>query len=59
MNKIEYDNQTSLTHFMDEFAINRLESTIYFEENCTPKNTKLIESCKVVVEHLKAVWGIE
>jgi hypothetical protein len=59
MNKIEYDNTTSLTHFMDLFTINRLERTIYFEENCTPQNTQLINSCKVVVEHLKAVWGIE
>ena len=57
MNKIEYDNQTSLVHFMDQFTIQRLERIIYFESNCTPQNTELIEASKVLISHLKSIWG--
>jgi hypothetical protein len=59
MNTIKYDNETSLPHFMDQYTIQRLERIVYFESNCTPQNTKLIESSKVLIEHLKAVWDIK
>lgn len=46
MNKIEYDNQTSLPHFMDQYTIQRMERIIYFESNCTPKNEELIQAAR-------------
>lgn len=46
MNKIEYDNQTSLPHFMDQYTIQRMERIIYFESNCTPKNEELIQAAE-------------
>jgi len=56
MNIIEYDNQTSLPRFMDQYTKQRLERIIYFESNCTPENTELIEACKVLINHLNGVW---
>lgn len=44
---------------MDEFAIQRLQSTIDFEKQCTPRNDKLIESCETVISHLKSIWDIK
>lgn len=58
MNKIEYDKETSLARFMDQYAIQRLERIIEFENQCTPKNKKLIQASEVLLEHFKAVWGI-
>lgn len=59
MRTIKYDKGTSLTHFMDQFAIQRLEKVVEFESQCTPTNTKLIESCETVIKHLKAIWDIK
>lgn len=59
MKSIKYDNHTSLTHFMDEFAIQRLQSTIEFEKQCTPTNKKLVESCETVIKYLKGIWDIK
>lgn len=58
-NKIVYDTETSLVHFMDQFTINRLERIIYFESNCSPQNKELIDASKVLIEHLKSIWGME
>lgn len=57
--KIEYDRETSLTHFMDQFTIQRLERVVEFESKCFPQNEELIEASKVVIDHLKAVWDIK
>jgi hypothetical protein len=57
MNKIVYDNTTSLCHFMDQFIIQRLERIIYHEENCTPTNHELIEACITLIDHLHSIWG--
>lgn len=57
--KIEYNEQTSLPHFMDQYTIQRMERIIYFESNCTPQDKKLIEAAEIIKNHLKAVWGIE
>lgn len=59
MKYIPYDRETSLTHFMDEFAIQRLQSTIDFEKQCTPTNKKLVESCETVIKYLKGIWDIK
>ena len=59
MPSIPYNRETSLTHFMDEFAIQRLQSTVEFEKQCTPRNDKLIESCETVISHLKSIWDIK
>lgn len=58
-NKIEYDRETSLVHFMDQFTIQRLERIIYFESNCTPANEELIKASTVLIKHLKSVWDIK
>ena len=57
--KIEYDKNTSLCHFMDQFAIQRMERIIAFESQCTPQNDELIDACYVLIEHYKAVWDIK
>jgi hypothetical protein len=57
MNKIKYDKDTSLTSFMDQYTVQRLERTIYFEKNCTPSNTELIDACEKVIKHIKSVWS--
>ena len=44
---------------MDEFAIQRLQGTIEFEKQCTPKNKKLVESCEIVIKYLKGIWDIK
>lgn len=57
-NTIKYNHrETSLTHFMDQFTIQRLERIIYFEENSTPSNKELIESSQVLIKHLKSIWA--
>ena len=58
--KIEYDTrETSLSHFMDQFSIQRLEGIIYSESNCKPQNKELIESCEVLIKHIKSIWDIK
>ena len=57
MNQIKYDNETSLCSFMDQYTVQRLERIIAFEEQCTPSNTELIESSKVLIKHIKSVWS--
>lgn len=59
MNKIEYDTQTSLPHFMDQYTIQRMERIIYFESNCTPKNEELIQAAETIKNHLKSIWDIK
>lgn len=59
MNTIKYDSETSLSNFMDQYTIQRLERIVYFESKCFPQNEELIEASKVLIEHLKAVWDIK
>lgn len=59
MNYIEYDKETSLAHFMDQYTIQRMERIIKFEESCTPKNEELIIASKIIADHLRGIWGIE
>lgn len=59
MNTIEYEKETSLTNFMDQFTIQRLDRIIGFEQRCTPRNEKLIESCMVLIKHLRGIWDIK
>lgn len=60
MDKIQYDHrETSLTHFMDQFTIQRLERIIQFENSCTPSNKELIQSSQVLIKHLKGIWDIK
>lgn len=59
MNKIEYDNTTSLPHFMDQYTIQRMERIIHFESNCTPQNILLINAAEVIKAHLKSIWDIK
>jgi hypothetical protein len=56
---IEYGRETSLTHFMDQFTIQRLERSIVFEKGCTPRDDKLIKSMEMVIKHLKSIWDIK
>jgi hypothetical protein len=58
MKTIHYDKHTSLTHFMDEFAIQRMEGIIEFEQQCTPTNKELVKTCQTVIKHLKGIWDI-
>jgi hypothetical protein len=57
MNKIEYDTETSLGNFMDQYMKNRLERIIWFEGKCTPSDDQLVEACKVLIEHINGVRG--
>ena len=59
MKTIHYDKQTNLTHFMDQFSIQRMEGIIEFEEQCTPTDKELVKSCQIVIQHLKAIWDIK
>jgi hypothetical protein len=60
MDKIEYNHrETSLTHFMDQFTIQRLERIISFESQCTPSNKELIASSLVLIKHLKSIWDMK
>lgn len=59
MKTISYDKHTSLTHFMDQFAIQRMEHIIEHEHSCTPTNENLVQSCETVIKHLKGIWDIK
>ena len=56
-NTIEYDKETSLCSFMDQYTVQRLERILHFEKNCTPSNKELIEASEVLIKHIKSVWS--
>ena len=57
MNKLEYDKETSLPKFMDQYMKQRLERIIKWEKSCTPSNEELIDASKLLIDHLNAIWG--